>query len=127
MENKGENALLMVAAEREIQLNYFDSLIADKQKYQLFFATASDEVFIAFYNYVKRLSKQLALRKDKTASVERDNEIVSELEKSSTITEHLEQDKETQINGMVKLIEEKQRLRKMGPIRRLFNKNKNNK
>ena len=127
MENKGENALLMATAEREIPLNFFDSLIADKQKYQLFFATASDEVFIAFYNYVKRLSKQLAYREDKTASVERINEIVAELEKSETIKKHLEKDKEAQINSMVKLIEEKQRLRKMGPIRRLFNKNKKNK
>lgn len=122
MAKEEDNLFIKVLEERDQMLNFFDTLIADNNAFEVFFATCSDEELINFYYYLVRTNKILEYKNgygEETPTLKRMHELLARLEKYPTIKDHIE----SQINDTVRLVESRKKNRSL--IRRLFSKKNN--
>ena len=125
MEDK--SVLEEVLEERNKELTMFDYIIDSDNEFNLTIAIMPDEFIIKLYEYLVKLERResfmmdeddinerLFLLRDRMAALERLDVIMKYNEKdldASTINK---------INDTVKTVVEKQKVRKMGPLRRYF-------
>ena len=120
------SVLEQVKAERDAQLRRFEHLLTDTSEYAVFVATTSDEELIEFYEFIARKEKQLSfIREDENdENLMRIRTLLSKLEDLPVIQERLNRqeltpEEQEEINRTVQFISERQKLKKMGPVKKL--------
>ena len=104
--NQEKSVLEEVVEERSLLLSQFDNMIEHEDEFNIQFVTNPDDnYFIQFYDYLLKVEKKLSFMKSDEEKAED-----ATLERISRMIGRLE---------TVALIEEKQRVRKMGPVRKL--------
>ncbi len=130
MEDK--SVLEEVLEERNKELTMFDYIIDSDNEFNLILAIMPDEFIIKLYEYLAKLERResflmdeddinerLFLLRDRMAALERLDIIIKHNEK------YLDESTKKEVNDGVKTVVEKQKVRKMGPLRRYFyNKHK---
>lgn len=134
-ENSGKSVLETVIAEREAEYNYYDSIIADPSEFLgLLIAVLPDEQIIRFYDYLVKRQRKLegSFDEEATKTVEYANvmTLIMKLEEIAVIDEHKKEQEQAQADKVteeiVKKIEERRKVKKMGPIRRAIYNFRNN-
>ena len=136
--NQDSTSLLEEAVmERNVMYSHFDSMIEDEGEFNITLVTMPDDYIINFHNYLLKLAKRQSFMMENPAfdpKLARLENMISRLEDIPCVQEDMNQkttkEEEAQIDEAVRIIEERQKVRKMGPIQRfIYNqtKKKNNK
>ena len=133
-DNSEKSVLEKVLEERNRELNFFDAMIADPTDFlgHLIVVIPDDQI-IRFYDYLVKKQRKLEspFNENGKETVEYANVmiLIMKLEELEVIDNHkkeqqAEADKITE--QIMKNIEERQKIKKMGPIRKMFYNKKNN-
>ena len=114
-----------VLRERDKEEIYFDFMIDNSRDFDIALVTMPDDYIIRMHDYyVRQEAKEEYLTEEGQINekLERMREKISKLEELAVIQEHMskpltEEEKE-EIRNIVAYVAEKQKVRKMGPIRR---------
>ncbi|MBR6136798.1 MAG: hypothetical protein IKQ06_01430 [Bacilli bacterium] len=128
------SVLEQVVMERDAELRAFDNMIKDEQSFNLALVTMPDEYLVRLYDYlVKQESKYsfMVETDEEIALLNQLNRRIVKLEEFAVIqehmTSHLSPEEKAEIEETAAMVEERQKVRKMGPVRKLvynFNKNR---
>jgi len=125
MEDK--SVLEEVLEERNKELTMFDYIIDSDNEFNLTLAIMPDEFIIKLYEYLVKLERRESFMMDEDDINERLfllRDRMAALERLDVIMKHNEKDLDAstinKINDTVKTVVEKQKVRKMGPLRRYF-------
>lgn len=125
MEDK--SVLEEVLEERNKELTMFDYIIDSDNEFNLTIAIMPDEFIIKLYEYLVKLERRESFMMDEDDINERLfllRDRMAALERLDVIMKHNEKDLDAstinKINDTVKTVVEKQKVRKMGPLRRYF-------
>ncbi len=133
-EDSGKSVLETVIAEREAEYNYYDSIIADPSEFLgLLIAVLPDEQIIRFYDYLVKRQRKLesSFDEEATKTVEYANvmRLIMKLEEIDAIDAHKKEEQakaDSVTEEIVKKLEERRKVKKMGPIRRAIYNFRNN-
>ena len=134
-EDSGKSVLEEVWEERNVELNFFDALIVDPSDFlNHLIVVLPDDQIIRFYDYLVKRQRKLEspFNENGKETIEYGNvmTLIMKLEELKVIEDHkkeLEAEAELVTEQIMKNIEERQKVKKMGPIRRaLYNRRKNN-
>lgn len=128
------SVLEQVMMERDAELRAFDNMIKDEQSFNLALVTMPDEYLVRLYDYlVKQESKYsfMVETEEEISLLNQLNRRIVKLEEFAVIqehmTSHLSPKEKAEIEETAAMVEERQKVRKMGPVRKLvynFNKNR---
>ena len=132
--NEEDPLFLQVVEERRAKLRAFDNMVADDSTFNLTLVTMPDDYIIELYDYYVNLEKKCSFMVETDEQItyleQLDRRIVK-LEELAIIQEHmmshLSPEEVQEIEETAALVEERQKVRKMGPVRKLvynFNKNR---
>ena len=130
-----KSVLETVIAEREAEYSYYDSIIADPSEFLgVLIAVLPDDQIIRFYDYLVKRQSKLEDSFDEAAkeTVEYGNvmTLIMRLEEIEAIDAHKKEQEQAQAElvteEIVKKLEERRKLKKMGPIRRAIYNFRNN-
>ncbi|MBQ4031607.1 MAG: hypothetical protein II625_07605 [Bacilli bacterium] len=134
-EDSGKSVLEEVWEEKNVELNFFDALIVDPSDFlNHLIVVLPDDQIIRFYDYLVKRQRKLEspFNENGKETIEYGNVMtlimkLEELEVIETHKKELEAEAEIVTEQIMKNIEERQKVKKMGPIRRaLYNRRKNN-
>ena len=134
-EDSGKSVLEEVWEEKNVELNFFDALIVDPSDFlNHLIVVLPDDQIIRFYDYLVKRQSKLEDSFDEAAkeTVEYGNvmTLIMKLEELEVIESHKkEQEAEAEIvtEQILANLAERQKVKKMGPLRRaLYNRRKNN-
>lgn len=134
-EDSGKSVLEEVWEEKNVELNFFDALIVDPSDFlNHLIVVLPDDQIIRFYDYLVKRQRKLEspFNENGKETIEYGNvmTLIMKLEELKVIEDHkkeLEAEAEIVTEQIMKNIEERQKVKKMGPIRRaLYNRRKNN-
>ena len=134
-EDSGKSVLEEVWEEKNVELNFFDALIVDPSDFlNHLIVVLPDDQIIRFYDYLVKRQRKLEspFNENGKETIEYGNvmTLIMKLEELKVIEDHkkeLEAEAELVTEQIMKNIEERQKVKKMGPIRRaLYNRRKNN-
>lgn len=133
-EDSEQSVLETVIAEREAEFNYFDAMIADPSDFLgHLIAVLPDEMIIKFYDYLVKKQQKLEspFNENGTETVEYANvmTLIMKLEEIEVIDEHKKEQQaqaELVTEEIMKKLEERRKVKKMGPIRRALYNRRNN-
>ena len=127
-EKENESVLEQVVRERDQQIQLYEALITFEDSFLIALVNYSDEVILGLYDYLVREERKLRFMLDEEVNSQRYDRIgamLLRLEDLEVVQEHMlkpEQPKETpeekeaQINEIVAKVQERQALRKKGPV-----------
>ena len=101
-----------------------NEILHNNEIYSISYALLPDCYITKLYDFLLRLAKLESVKSEgeKTPRLEKIKETISKLELIPSVQQHIWENtptkQEVEINEMVALIEEKQKLRKMGPVRK---------
>ena len=101
----------------------FDTMIADPSEFDLTLLTRPDDYIIRLHDYLMRQLNQISFASsnpEHDPKITRINNMLSRLEDIPAVQEHINQQTDKQVEETVALVAERQRVRKMGPLQRLF-------
>lgn len=123
------SVLEQVRMERELELQKFEGIMNyDDTQFAIYLVTTpSDEEIIRFHEFLAKKEKQLSFMREEgkeDVTLTRIKAMLSKLEDQPIVQEHMQQtaltpEEETQINETVRFVEERQRIKKMGPVQKL--------
>ena len=133
-EDSGKSVLEEVWEERNAELNFFDAMIADPSDFlNHLIVVIPDDQIIRFYDYLVKKQRDLEspFNENGKETIEYGNvmTLIMKLEELEVIESHKkEQEAEAEIvtEQILANLAERQKVKKMGPIRRaLYNRRKN--
>ncbi len=130
------NVLEQVKREIEAEERYFDLIIEDEREFNLARVTMEDERILRLYKYIAKKVKRLSFMDDNNENISvvmHLKDMMAKLEDIDVVQDYLTPkqltpEEQKQIDDTVALIQEKQKVKNMGPIRKLvYNYNKKRK
>lgn len=124
MQNDDLSVLEQVHREREAELRSFDCMIHSEKDFILALVTMPDDYIIRLYDYLLKKEETDSIDDDRIEDVLREREMIAKLEEIPVIQEHmcpkdLDEEEERFFQETMDILEEKHRVRSMGPVRKL--------
>ncbi len=114
--------------EKDADYRYFDIMIDNNNEFNIAIATLPDEYILRMYDYYIRQEEKETDNSVVNAKLERLKSMISRLEDIPAVQDYicanseLSDEEQAEIDSIVKLIEERQKVKKMGPLCRFIYK-----